>query len=86
MPSITPNNIAAITNAVNKIQNEMNSFVYEKASPSALWSIYHNMGKFPSVTVVDSGNNYIIGDVEYVSNMQINVHFSAPFGGKAYLN
>ena len=53
---------------------------------SALWNISHGMGKYPSVTVVDSGNNVVIGDVEHVTNNTIRIHFAAAFSGTAYLN
>lgn len=61
-------------------------FIHTQSTPSATWVVDHTLGKFPGVTVVDSGGDECEGDVQYVSNSQIIVRFCAPFGGKAYLN
>ena len=62
------------------------SYVYTQASPSATWVINHNMAKFPSVTVVDSANNIVYGEVLYNSNMQVTLTFAGAFSGKAFFN
>ena len=48
--------------------------------------IVHGLGKFPSVTVVDSANSVVVGNVAYDSPNQVTVTFEASFSGKAYLN
>lgn len=53
---------------------------------SDVWTIDHGLGKFPSVTVVDSCGNVVVGDVTYTSLNQLTVTFNAVFSGKAYLN
>ena len=62
------------------------SYTHAQGVPSADWSIVHNLGRHPSVTVVDSAGSTVIGDVEYLSNNAIAIHFNAAFGGNAYLN
>lgn len=62
------------------------SFTFTQSVAAETWSITHNLGKYPSVTVVDSGGNVVIGDVEYTSVNALTCTFSAPFSGKAYLN
>ncbi len=54
-------------------------------SASTTWVITHSLGGKPSVTIVDSADTYVIGDVIYNSTTQITVNFSAAFSGKAYL-
>ena len=61
-------------------------FVFNQASAEAEWSIKHDLGKYPSVTVVDSGNNVVVGDVQYVDLNNVIIKFSAAFSGEAYLN
>ena len=61
-------------------------FVHVQAAALATWSITHNLNKFPAVTVVDSGNNKVEGDVTYIDDDSLTISFSAPFGGKAYLS
>jgi hypothetical protein len=61
-------------------------YVHNQGSPSATWTIVHNLGKRPSVTVVDSGDTEVEGDIHYVDNNTVTVLFSSGFSGKAYLN
>lgn len=53
---------------------------------SAEWVIAHNLGKNPSVSVVDSAEEEVIGEVQHVDVNNLIIRFSAAFSGKAYLN
>ena len=66
--------------------NDDANFVFTQSIPSATWNITHNLGKFCSVTVVDTSNEIVIGDVTYANDNSLTITFSAPFSGKAYLN
>jgi hypothetical protein len=59
---------------------------HQQASPSAEWTITHNLGKFPSVMVVDSAGTVVDGAVEYLDGNSLKVYFASAFGGDAYLN
>ena len=63
-------------------------FVYNQLAPSNEWVIEHNLGKHPSVTVVDSAENQVIGEVTYINDSILKVYFGPEisFSGKAYLN
>jgi hypothetical protein len=61
-------------------------FVYTQPSAAILWDITHNLMFFPNVTIVDSGENFVIGDVEYVNQNRLLVTFAHSFAGKAYLS
>jgi hypothetical protein len=67
-------------------QNANTTFVYTQPSPSATWIITHNLNKYVTVTIVDSAENVVIGDVVYNSLNQITVSFSGGFSGTAYIN
>lgn len=62
------------------------NYVHTQLSPSASWLVTHNLSKFSSVTVVDSANTVVVGDVTFNSINQLTITFSAPFSGKAYIN
>lgn len=62
------------------------SFIFTQAAASAEWEIDHNLDKYPSVSIVDSGGNEVVGDVTYMTKNKLTVAFTAPFSGKAYLN
>lgn len=70
---------------VNQAQSP-ETFVFTQGSPSNTWNITHTLNKFPSVSVVDSANNEVEGDVHFVDQNNITITFSSSFSGKAYLN
>lgn len=59
---------------------------HDQAVASTTWSITHNLGYFPSVSVVDSAGTLWEGDVQYVDSNNVIVTFGAPFAGHAYLS
>ena len=59
--------------------------VHTQASPSTSWVITHALKGKPQVTVVDTADTCVVGDVIYNSDTQITVSFSAAFAGNAYL-
>lgn len=63
-----------------------NTYVFHQMSASASWVITHNLGQFPSVTVVDSAGTEVEGTVTFLDNNNIRIDFSAGFAGVAYLN
>ena len=62
------------------------TFEFDQGAASTTWDITHNLGKFPSITVIDTGNTVVTGEYNYVSNIRVILTFSAAFAGKAYLN
>jgi hypothetical protein len=50
------------------------------------WTITHNLNRYPSIEVVDSGGNVVEPDSHYVDANTITLTFGAPTMGKAYLN
>jgi hypothetical protein len=62
------------------------TYIYVQAVPSTTWNINHNLGKFPSVSVVNINNVLLYGEVTYVDSNNLTIAFSAGFSGKAYMN
>jgi len=62
------------------------TFQFTQGAPATTWNIQHNLGKFPSITVIDSGNTVVTGEYTYTDNNNVVLSFSAAFAGKAYLN
>ena len=62
------------------------TFEYQQVTPSTTWNIAHNLGKFPSITVIDTGDTVVTGQYTYIDNNNVTLTFSAAFAGKAYLN
>lgn len=61
-------------------------FIYTQAVASSTWTVTHNMGKNPSVSIIDSSGDEVLGEVNHISNNQLIITFSAAFSGVAYLN
>lgn len=62
------------------------TYEFEQAQADNQWVINHNLGKHPSVMVVDSQGNQVFADVVYNSNNQLTVNFYYEISGKVYLN
>ena len=62
------------------------TYIYDQMAASSSWVIEHNLHCFPSVSIVDTGGNVVIGEIQYISNLKLIVTFSSMFSGKAYLN
>jgi hypothetical protein len=61
-------------------------YMHNQVVASSSWEITHNLGKHPSVSIVDSGGNWVIGDIAYTNENTLTINFTAAFSGKAYLN
>ena len=77
---------AAPSQILNFVLPVGGNYTHTQNVSSATWTITHNLGFSPAVSVVDSGGNHVVGDVNYVSVNVLTVSFSAPFGGLAYLS
>lgn len=60
--------------------------VFEQGIAADVWEIQHNLNKRPSVSVVDSAENVITAEVEYIDNNNVVVRMNGATTGKAYLN
>jgi len=62
------------------------NFVYTQNVASATWVVTHDLNKFPSVSIVDSANTVVNGQVEYNNLNQVTIFFRSAFAGKAFFN
>lgn len=62
------------------------TYIHTQGTASSVWIINHQMNKYPAVTVVDSAENQVIGDIEYLDANRVMVTFTGAFKGKAYCN
>lgn len=62
------------------------TYVHYQRMQSNTWEIQHDLDKYPSVSVVDSANTTVVGDIHYIDTNKVIVTFSAPFSGKAFCN
>ena len=62
------------------------NFVFTQSNAASTWVVTHNLNKYPSVSVVDSANTTVYGEVDYNSLNQVTITFKSAFAGKAFFN
>jgi len=69
------------------------NFVHTQSTAGSTWQVTHNLGKYPSVSVVDTSETEVVGKVIYKdwdtgnsSTTKLQILFTAAFAGKAFLN
>ena len=63
-----------------------NGYIHEQGIASSVWEIQHNLNKYPSVSVVDSAENEIVVEVEYIDKNNVRITMKGASKGRAYLN
>jgi len=61
-------------------------YTHVQGVAEATWEVTHNLNKRASVTVVDSTDNVVIGEIEYLTMNTVRLKFAGAFSGKAYFN
>jgi len=75
-----------LSKTINGVEWENRTFTFNQTVSTAVWVISHDIGMFPSVSVIDSVGNFVIGDVSYTDDRSLTLTFKSAFKGKAYLN
>lgn len=61
------------------------AYVHDQGPASALWTVVHNLGYNPNVTIIDSGGTEVRARVLYVDLNTLQIDFNGvAIGGKAY--
>lgn len=62
------------------------TYTHNQAIASAVWTVAHNLGRYPSVSVVDHLGGLLTPDVRYLDANLVQITHSVPLIGKAYCN
>jgi hypothetical protein len=89
----TPNQVIVNQDAQNQVlvrfagagSSNTRRHIHAQGAASTTWTITHTLGGKPSVTVVDSADTVVVGEVTYNSNSVVVVNFTSAFSGFAYL-
>jgi hypothetical protein len=65
---------------------QLTTYIHNQIAPASEWIINHNLGRYPSVAVVDSGGTLVFGSVKYIDENIIKVSFCSAFSGRCFLN
>lgn len=61
-------------------------YSHAQGAPAAIWTIVHNLGKFPSITCYDSAGDMVEGEQTDTTLDTSTIQFSAAFAGHAECN
>jgi hypothetical protein len=89
----TPNQVIVNQDSQNQVvvrfagagSSNTRRHVHTQGVASTTWVITHNLGGKPSITIVDSADTVVVGEVTYNSNSEVEVNFTSAFSGFAYL-
>lgn len=84
--ALTTAGVGGATFNGNTLNIPRDNYIHDQQTAAISWVISHNMNKYPSVNIVDTANDEVIGEVKYNSSNQLTITFTAAFSGKAYLN
>jgi hypothetical protein len=60
-------------------------YTHTQSTPSATWTINHNLNGYPTAVVFDSANTQCEGTFSYPTLNQMVITFTAAFSGLAYV-
>ena len=75
-----------IINDIINGENPYGSYVHRQSMPSDTWMVHHELGYYPSVTVVDRYGVEFECFVQHVDKDNAILKFMGGFSGKAYLS
>lgn len=76
---------ALLVNSSGTIQWSDVKYTHSHSVASATWTIQHNLGFKPSVTVLDPNDLEVYAEVQHSSDNELEVRFKNAQTGKAYL-
>ena len=59
---------------------------HDQMAAAAVWTLAHNLGKYPSAVVIDRAGDEVVGRPVYESINSMRLEFTAAFAGTAFLN
>lgn len=61
-------------------------YTHNQATASAFWTINHNLGYRPAVSVWDTANDQVVGEVDHINFNTLTIAFSTAISGTAYMS
>ena len=62
------------------------TYTHIQSAAAAVWTVAHNLDRYPSVTVVDNLGGQLYPDVRYIDADIVQITHSVPLTGRAYCN
>lgn len=78
--------VVGLTSEQQEQLGQDKTYTHTQSTPDTQWNINHNLGKFPSISVVDSAGTPVQGAYEYIDVNNLQINFAGAMAGKAHLN
>ena len=62
------------------------AYTHDQTIALSVWTVPHNLGRYPSVVVTDTLGQLIVPDVAYIDNNTVQITHGTPLAGFAYCN
>jgi hypothetical protein len=86
VPSATPVPVNVTTITAGSVNAPSVAYHHVQGVVASSWTIVHNLGFYPNVTVQDSTGTIVEGEITYTNPKQLTVSFQSAFSGNAYLS
>lgn len=87
---ITPPPVVTLDVATSGVQGPPGppapSFTYVHGGPSDVWTVAHNLGFRPAVSIITVGGLEMMGNVQHLSENTLQITFTQNVAGTARLN
>jgi hypothetical protein len=60
--------------------------LHTQGTPAAVWTVQHDLGKWPAVTVTDTAGSELIANVHHIDQDNLTITFAAATSGRAFMN
>jgi hypothetical protein len=77
--------VGTLTQWLESLKSLDKTYTHDFTAQSVV-TVTHNLGKLPSVNVIDSAGDEVQGDVYYVNTNEVIVSFSYPTSGRVICN
>lgn len=71
---------------INTTQISKFDYTYVQSTPATIWSIVHNLNKFPKVSIADSTGDVVYGDINHTNKNSLVILFSESVSGQASIS
>jgi hypothetical protein len=78
--------IQGIPGPVAPVPVSLFSYTYNQQTSAKTWNINHNLNYRPGVFAIDYGGNIMEGDIVHIDANNVQLNFSIPVTGYAYLS
>jgi hypothetical protein len=83
---LIPAELSALQTHIADRSVHQQTYTHTQQTPAMIWTINHNLGRYPDITLLESNGDEFIAEVHHVTINQVTVNLVIPFTGIAQCN